>query len=149
MAEAQRIQNLGLSEAQRVQQAGVAGKQFMFSARERREGEQLDRVSAQISGAQKQAAQASADRAAISSSMISGLGNIAGSLITSGALGSSNQQTRGLVNTVNDITTTGGYTNMGSAEFGIRTPIPTSTNINTSNYTPMGVGPQAGVFTGI
>jgi hypothetical protein len=61
----------------------------MFSARERREGEQLDRVSAQISGAQKQAAQASADRAAISSSMISGLGNIAGSLITSGALGGS------------------------------------------------------------
>ena len=149
MAEAQRIQNIGMSEAQRLQQAGVAGKQFVFSQRERREGEQLDRVSAQISGAQKQAAQASADRAAISSSMISGLGNIAGSLITSGALGSSNQQTRSLVNTVNDITATGGYTNMGSAEFGIRTPIPTSTNINTSNYTPMGVGPQAGVFTGI
>ncbi len=148
MAEAQRIQNIGMSEAQRIQQAGVAGKQFVFSARERREGEQLDRVSAQISGAQKQAAQASADRAAISSSMISGLGNIAGSLITSGTLGSSGQQTRGLVNTVNDITTTGGYTNMGSAEFGIRTPIPTSTNMNTSNYTPMSVGPQAGVFTG-
>ena len=148
MQEAQRIQNIGMSEAQRLQQADVAGKQFVFSATERRQGEQLDRVSAQISGAQKQAAQASADRAAISSSMISGLGNIAGSLITSGTLGSSSQQTRGLVNTVNDITTTGGYTNMGSAEFGIRTPIPTSTNINTSNYTPMSVGPQAGVFTG-
>ena len=142
------LQQQKMAEAQRLQQADVAGKQFVFSATERRQGEQLDRVSAQISGAQKQAAQASADRAAISSSMISGLGNIAGSLITSGTLGSSNQQTRGLVNTVNDITTTGGYTNMGSAEFGIRTPIPTSTNINTSNYTPMGVGPQAGVFTG-
>ena len=103
MAEAQRIQNLGLSEAQRVQQAGVAGKQFMFSTRERREGEQLDRVSAQISGAQKQAAQASADRAAISSSMISGLGNIAGSLITSGALGSSTPRTP--VNTVSSFST--------------------------------------------
>ena len=91
LQEAQRIQNIGMSEAQRLQKAGVAGKQFMFSARERREGEQLDRVSAQISGAQKQAAQASADRAAISSSMISGLGNIAGSLITSGTLGGSNQ----------------------------------------------------------
>ncbi len=85
MAEAQRIQNIGIGEAQRLQQAGVAGKQFMFSARERREGEQLDRVSAQISGAQQQASQAASDRAAISSSMISGLGNIAGSLITSGA----------------------------------------------------------------
>jgi hypothetical protein len=95
MQEAQRLQNIGMSEAQRLQQAGVAGKQFMFSTRERREGEQLDRVSAQISGAQKQAAQASADRAAISSSMISGLGNIAGSLITSGALGGSKPPTPG------------------------------------------------------
>jgi hypothetical protein len=120
----------------------------MFSTRERREGEQLDRVSAQISGAQKQAAQASADRAAISSSMISGLGNIAGSLITSGTLGSSDQTTRGVVDTVNDITASGGYANMGSAEFGITSPIPTSTNVNTSSYTPMSIGPQANVFTG-
>ena len=81
MAEAQRVQSVGLSEAQRVQQAGAAGKQFMFSQREQREMQQLDRVSAQISGAQKQAAQAASDRAAISSSMISGLGNIAGSYI--------------------------------------------------------------------
>lgn len=103
MQEAQRIQNIGMSEAQRLQQAGVAGKQFMFSTRERREGEQLDRVSAQISGAQKQAAQASADRAAISSSMISGLGNIAGSLITSGNLGSSTPRTP--VNTVSSFST--------------------------------------------
>ena len=95
MQEAQRIQNIGMSEAQRLQQADVAGKQFVFSATERRQGEQLDRVSAQISGAQKQAAQASADRAAISSSMISGLGNIAGSLITSGALGGSKPPTPG------------------------------------------------------
>ena len=81
MAEAQRIQSVGLGEAQRVQQAGVAGKQFTFQQREQREMQQLDRVSAQISGAQQQAAQAASDRAAISSSMISGLGNIAGSYI--------------------------------------------------------------------
>ena len=36
MQEAQRMQTIGMSEAARVQQAGVAGKQFMFSARERR-----------------------------------------------------------------------------------------------------------------
>ena len=85
MAEAQRIQNIGMSEAQRLQQADVSGKSFVYGQREKREGEQLDRVSAQISGAQQQASQAASDRAAISSSMISGLGNIAGSLITSGA----------------------------------------------------------------
>ena len=90
MAEAQRIQNIGMSEAQRLQQADVSGKSFVYGQREKREGEQLDRVSAQISGAQQQAGQAAADRAAISSSMISGLGNIAGSLITSGGLGKTN-----------------------------------------------------------
>ena len=90
MAEAQRIQNIGMSEAQRLQQADVAGKSFVYGQREKREGEQLDRVSAQISGAQQQANQAASDRAAISSSMISGLGNIAGSLITSGGLGKTN-----------------------------------------------------------
>jgi len=88
MAEAQRIQNIGMSEAQRLQQADVSGRSFVYGQREKREGEQLDRVSAQISGAQQQASQAASDRAAISSSMISGLGNIAGSLITSGTLGS-------------------------------------------------------------
>jgi hypothetical protein len=90
MAEAQRIQNIGMSEAQRLQQADVSGKSFVYGQREKREGEQLDRVSAQISGAQQQASQAASDRAAISSSMISGLGNIAGSLITSGGLGKTN-----------------------------------------------------------
>ena len=103
MAEAQRIQNIGMSEAQRLQQADVSGKSFVYGQREKREGEQLDRVSAQISGAQQQASQAASDRAAISSSMISGLGNIAGSLITSGALGSSTPKTP--VNTVSSFST--------------------------------------------
>jgi hypothetical protein len=103
MAEAQRIQNIGMSEAQRLQQADVSGKSFVYGQKEKREGEQLDRVSAQISGAQQQASQAASDRAAISSSMISGLGNIAGSLITSGALGSSTPKTP--VNTVSSFST--------------------------------------------
>ena len=103
MAEAQRIQNIGMSEAQRLQQADVSGKSFVYGQREKREGEQLDRVSAQISGAQQQASQAASDRAAISSSMVSGLGNIAGSLITSGALGSSTPRTP--VNTVSSFST--------------------------------------------
>ena len=55
MQEAQRIQSIRMSEAQRLQQADVAGKQFMFSTKERRETEQLNRKQAQITG-QAQAA---------------------------------------------------------------------------------------------
>jgi hypothetical protein len=137
MAEAQRIQNLEMSEAQRLQQADVAGKQFVFGTRERREGEQLDRVSGLIEGQQKIASQAAADRAAISSSMISGLGNIAGSLVTSGALGGGRPQ----VSSVNNITSSG-YTTMGSPEFGIRTPFAQSVG---GDIVPVGIG--AGAIT--
>ena len=55
MQEAQRIQNISMSEAQRLQQADVAGKQFMFSTKEQREMQQLNRKQAQITG-QAQAA---------------------------------------------------------------------------------------------
>jgi hypothetical protein len=50
MQEAQRLQTIGMSEAARVQQAGVAGKQFMFNAKDKRETEQLNRKQAQITG---------------------------------------------------------------------------------------------------
>ena len=87
MNEALRIQNLKLSEQGRMQQAGVEGQKYMFNARDKRESEQLDRLSAQISGQQKIAAQASADRSAITASTISGIGGIATSLIGSEAFG--------------------------------------------------------------
>ena len=54
MGEAQRLQNIEMSEAQRTQQAEVAGKQFVFGQKENREMQQMNRVSAQISGAQQQ-----------------------------------------------------------------------------------------------
>tara|TARA_R100001443_G_scaffold31838_2_gene46020 strand:+ start:137 stop:1105 length:969 start_codon:yes stop_codon:yes gene_type:complete len=77
MDEARRLQGIELSEAQRLQQADVAGKQFVFGQREAREMQQLDRVSAQISGAQRQAMAARANQSAITSSMLTGLGGIA------------------------------------------------------------------------
>ena len=54
MGEAGRIQNIQMSEAQRMQQSEVAGKQFVFEQKENRQMQKLNRVSAQITGAQQQ-----------------------------------------------------------------------------------------------
>jgi hypothetical protein len=52
----QRMQQVRMSEAARLQGADAKGKSFMFGAREGRQMQQLDRVSAQAAGAEKQAA---------------------------------------------------------------------------------------------
>jgi len=81
----QRQQQQKMAEAQRMQQADVAGEQFMFATREGREAEQLDRVSAQLSGSEAREAQASADRMGAFTGMVSGLGSTAGNYLTSAA----------------------------------------------------------------
>ncbi len=58
------LQRQQISEQQRLQQADVAGKQFVFGQTERREQQQLDRVSNQISALRGQAASASRDSTA-------------------------------------------------------------------------------------
>ena len=78
MSEAQRMQNIEMSEAQRMQQAEVAGKQFVFGQKENREMQQLNRVSAQISGAQQQQVAAQQAGTSIMGSTIGALGNIGG-----------------------------------------------------------------------
>lgn len=80
MNEAIRVQGQQLGEARRLQQADVAGREFMFSERERREGEQLNRVQAQITGAQQQQVAARASKADYIGAGISSVGNIATSL---------------------------------------------------------------------
>jgi hypothetical protein len=85
MQEAQRIQGVQMSEAQRIQQAGAAGKEFMFRTKEDREMQQLNRVSAQISGAQQQQVAAQQAGASMTSSMLGALGNIGGAYV--GGLG--------------------------------------------------------------
>ena len=80
MQEAQRLQTIGMSEAQRIQQAGVAGEQFMFSTRERRETEQLNRKQAQITNAAQTAVAASQGADAIYSAGLSSFGQIASSV---------------------------------------------------------------------
>lgn len=70
-----------MSEEQRIQQAEVAGKQFVFSATEQREQQQLDRLSNQIGALRGAAAQARADSTAAITGAIGGIANIAGSFI--------------------------------------------------------------------
>jgi DNA repair exonuclease SbcCD ATPase subunit len=82
MQEAARVQGIQISEGGRVQGLEAAGKQFMFGAQEEREMQQLDRVSAQLSGAQASGMQASADRRANQAGLIGGLASLGGSLVT-------------------------------------------------------------------
>lgn len=81
-AEAQRMQGIALSEGTRVQGAQAQGKAFMFNAQENREAGKLDRVSAQISGAQAREAQAQSDRTSAITGAIGGLTSIAGSYMS-------------------------------------------------------------------
>jgi len=85
IAEQQRLQGIQISEGQRVQGARAQGAAFVFGAKEEREMQQLDRVSAQISGAQARQAQASADRTGALTGMASGLASIGGAYIQANA----------------------------------------------------------------
>jgi hypothetical protein len=85
IAEQQRLQGIRISEGQRVQGARAQGAAFTFGAKEEREMQQLDRVSAQISGAEARQAQAGADRTGALTGMVSGLASVGSSYI--GALG--------------------------------------------------------------
>jgi len=79
LAEAKRVQGALMGEAGRIQQADVSGKEFVYSEKERRETEQLNRKQAQITGQAQAAAQARSDQSAAISSGISAVGNIAAS----------------------------------------------------------------------
>ncbi len=73
LAGEQRLQSQQMAEAQRIQQADVSGKQFVFSQTERREQQQLDRVSNQIAALRGQEAQARRDQTAAVTGAISGV----------------------------------------------------------------------------
>ena len=85
MAEKARIQAVQISEGGRAQEAMGKGKAFQFQAQEERDQAKLDRLSAGLTQANANIANANAAGAAATSAAISGVGNIAGSLI--GSLG--------------------------------------------------------------
>ena len=73
----QALQQQKMAEAQRLQNADVAGEQFMFSTREGRELQQLDRTAALLGQTKSAEAQANQDQASAIGGMVSTLGSIA------------------------------------------------------------------------
>ena len=82
MQEKQRIQGIQMGEGARVQQAQAAGKQFVFNAQEEREMQQLDRVSAQLSGSEARQMQAQSDRTGALMGTIGGLAQIGSAYVS-------------------------------------------------------------------
>ena len=76
---------LQMSEKQRVQDATSRGRQFEFNAKEARQQGKIDRVSAQLGGAQARESQANADRTGAITSAIGGIAGTFGSMASSGA----------------------------------------------------------------
>lgn len=64
---------LKMAEAQRLQQANVSGRIFEFDVREQRETAEMDRVAAQLSGAERRERQAQADRTGAITQAIGGV----------------------------------------------------------------------------
>ena len=84
LAEAQRLQNISISEGQRVQTAEAAGKQFVFQTQEDRTNADLDRASGQQTQARQSIADANAAKASAVSGGLGALGSIAGSVVAAG-----------------------------------------------------------------
>tara|TARA_R110002110_G_scaffold4691_3_gene23744 strand:+ start:1239 stop:2153 length:915 start_codon:yes stop_codon:yes gene_type:complete len=85
MAEAQRMQNINMTEAARLQQADVAGRQFMFSTKEARQMQELNRKQALITGQAQMAMANQQGSNQIMAAGLSALGNIGGAMAGSGA----------------------------------------------------------------
>jgi len=79
MAEAQRVQTAQYAEAGRLQQADVAGRQYEFEQKDRREEQQLNRLQAQITGQQQQQAAARQQSANAIAGGVAGISGIAAS----------------------------------------------------------------------
>ena len=78
----QQLQQQKMSEAQRIQSAEAQGKQFVFGAQENRDTAQMDRLSAQISGAEQRESQAASDRTGALTGMAGSLASIGGSYMS-------------------------------------------------------------------
>jgi len=76
--ELRRIQGVQIGEGQRMQGLDAAGQQFMFSTRENREMQELDRTAALLGAAAQAEAQAKADKTSAITGMIGSVASIAG-----------------------------------------------------------------------
>ena len=83
MNEALRVQGALLGEAGRMQEIEAKGKEFVYAETERRQTEQLNRIQAQITGAQQAQVAARQNQTAAISAGVTGLANVAGSFVES------------------------------------------------------------------
>ena len=74
------MEQRAVAEAERVQNADVSGREFVYSERERREQQQLDRTASLIGMAETARAQATADQTSAISGGIGNLTSLAGSI---------------------------------------------------------------------
>jgi len=81
MAEKARIQGIQISEGGRAQMARAQGEAFKFQAQEGRDQATLDRLAAGLTQQEANIANANAAGAASTGAMISGIGNVASSVI--------------------------------------------------------------------
>jgi len=84
MSEAKRMQDVQMSQAEKVQTAEAKGKEFVYREKDSRDMQKLNRLSAQLSGANQQAAAARASGSAAISAGIGAVGNIAGAAASAG-----------------------------------------------------------------
>ena len=77
MSEAKRMQDVKMSQAEKVQTAEAKGKEFVYREQDNRDMQKLNRLSAQMSGQEQQAAAARAAGTAAISSGIGAVGSIA------------------------------------------------------------------------
>ena len=85
VSEQQRLQNIAISEGQRTQQADAQGKLFEFNAQEDRDNSDISyNIAKETGGAQREAA-ARSQRNAATAGIFTGMGDIAGSVISAEA----------------------------------------------------------------
>lgn len=85
MQEAARIQGITISEAQRIQMAEAQGEQFMFSTREGRQMQEMNRAAGMADRYAQQEMQSGVNATAAMSGAISALGSLAGSAMGANA----------------------------------------------------------------
>lgn len=85
---------LKMAEAQRLQQANIQGRSFEFEVREQREVAQMDRVAAQLAGAEARERQAQADRTGAITAAIGGVTSGIANIAKGGASGTSTPLTQ-------------------------------------------------------
>ena len=76
----QNLQQQQLAESKRIQQADVSGKEFVFAETEKREMQQLDRLTNQIAALRGASAAAQKDANAATGGIMDGLGGMIGGL---------------------------------------------------------------------